>query len=71
MTTLGKTAAALALALSASGLMPIASEAQATSVIEKCRAQVNALWPQDNLEVQRTKHDLVRACVDNGGRIPG
>jgi hypothetical protein len=71
MTTLAKTAAALALGLSASLLMPIASQAQAASVIGQCQEQVNALWPQHNLEVQRTKHDLVRACVQNGGHIPG
>jgi hypothetical protein len=71
MTALGRTLAVLALGLSASLLMPIASQAQAASVIEQCQEQVNALWPQNNLEVQRTKHDLVRACVDNGGRIPG
>jgi len=71
MTALGRTLAVLALGLSASLIMPIVSQAQAASVIERCQEQVNALWPQDNMEVQRTKHDLVRACVQNGGRIPG
>lgn len=71
MTTLGKTVAAFALALSASMLVPIANQAQAASVIEQCQAQVKALWPQTNMEYQRTEHDLVRACVENGGRIPG
>jgi hypothetical protein len=71
MTNLGKTVAAFALALSASLLVPIASQAQAASVIEQCQQQVKQLWPQTNMEYQRTEHDLVRACVTNGGRIPG
>ena len=71
MTTLGKTVAAFALALSASALMPIVSQAQAASVIEQCQEQVKVLWPQTNRNYQRTEHDLVRACVRNGGRIPG
>jgi hypothetical protein len=71
MTTLGKTIAAFALALSASALMPIASQAQAASVIEQCQQQVKRIWPQTNTEYQRTEHDLVRACVQNGGQIPG
>jgi hypothetical protein len=71
MTNLEKTVAASALALSASLLVPIASQAQAASVIEQCQQQVKQLWPQTNMEYQRTEHDLVRACVTNGGRIPG
>ena len=71
MTTFGKTAAVSALGLSMSLLMPIASPAQAASVIEQCQNQVKTLWPQTNMEYQRTEHDLVRACVQNGGRIPG
>jgi hypothetical protein len=71
MTTLGKTVAAFALALSASALMPIAGQAQAASVIEQCQQQVKQIWPQTNMEYRRTEHDLVRACVQNGGQIPG
>jgi hypothetical protein len=71
MTTLAKTVAAFALALSASALMPIGNQAHAASVIEQCQQQVKQIWPQTNMEYQRTEHDLVRACVQNGGRIPG
>jgi hypothetical protein len=71
MTTLGKTIAAFALALSASALMPIGNQAHAASVIEQCQQQVKQIWPQTNMEYQRTEHDLVRACVQNGGHIPG
>jgi hypothetical protein len=71
MTSLGKTVAAFALALSASALMPIGSQAHAASVIEQCQQQVKQIWPQTNMEYQRTEHDLVRACVQNGGHIPG
>jgi hypothetical protein len=71
MTTVGKTIAVFALALSASALMPIASPAQAASVIEQCQEQVKQIWPQTNMEYQRTEHDLARACVQNGGSIPG
>ena len=71
MTTLGRTLAVLALGLSSSLIMPIVSQAQAASVIERCQEQVKALWPQTNTEYQRTEHDLVRACVENRGRIPG
>ena len=71
MSTLGRTVAAFALALSASALMPITSQAQAASVIEQCQEQVKQIWPQTNMEYQRTEHDLVRACVQNGGQIPG
>jgi hypothetical protein len=71
MTTLGKTVAAFALALSASALMPIGNQVHAASVIEQCQQQVKQIWPQTNMEYQRTEHDLVRACVQNDGRIPG
>jgi hypothetical protein len=71
MTTLGKAVAAFALALSASALMPIRNQAHAASVIEQCQQQVKQIWPQTNMEYQRTEHDLVRASVQNGGRIPG
>ena len=71
MTTLGKTVAAFALALSTSTLAPIVSQAHAASTIEQCQEQVKRIWPQSNMEYQRTEHDLVRACVQNGGRIPG
>jgi hypothetical protein len=71
MSTLGKTVAALALALFASTLMPIVSQAQAASLIEQCQEHVRVLWPQTNRNYQRTEHDLVRACVQNGGHIPG
>ena len=71
MTTLGKAVAGFALALSAPALMPIGNQAHAASVIEQCQQQVKQIWPQTNMEYQRTEHDLVRACVQNGGRIPG
>jgi hypothetical protein len=71
VTTLGKTLVAFAFALSASALMPIGNQAHAASVIEQCQQQVKQIWPQTNMEYQRTEHDLVRACVQNGGRIPG
>jgi hypothetical protein len=71
MTTLGETVAALALGLSASLFVPLASQAQAASVIAQCQEQVKTLWPQTNMEYQRTEHNLVRACVQNGGSIPG
>jgi large-conductance mechanosensitive channel len=71
MIVIGKAFAAIALGLSALVLTPIVSHAQGTSVIEQCQEQVKQIWPQTNLEYQRTEHDLVRACVQNGGRIPG
>ena len=71
MSTVGKAAAVLALGVSVSLLMPIAGKAQEPSLAERCEAQVEALWPQDNMEVMRTKADLVRVCMQNGGRIPG
>jgi hypothetical protein len=71
MIAIGKAFAVIALGLSALVLTPLASHAQGASVIEQCQEQVKRLWPQDNMEYQRTEHDLVRACVQNGGRIPG
>jgi hypothetical protein len=41
------------------------------SVRQACRAQASAIWPNVNSEERRTYNDLVRACVQNGGRIPG
>jgi len=71
MIAIGKAFAVIALGLSTLGLTPIASHAQGASVIEQCQEQVKRIWPQTNIEYQRTEHDLVRACVQNGGRIPG
>ena len=68
MIAIGKTFAVIALGLSALVLTPIASQAQGASVIEQCQEQVKRIWPQNNLEYQRTEHDLVRACVQNGAK---
>jgi hypothetical protein len=71
MIAIEKAFAMIALGLSALVLTPIASHAQGANVIEQCQEQVKTLRPQNNMEYQRTEHDLVRACVQNGGRIPG
>jgi hypothetical protein len=71
MIAIEKAFAMIALGLSALVLTPIASHAQGANVIEQCQEQVKTLWPQTNIEYHRTEHDLVRACVQNGGRIPG
>jgi hypothetical protein len=71
MTTLGRAMTAMVIGLSASMLAPIAGEVQAASIVGQCQQQVARLWPQSGVEYERTKEDVLNACVANGGRIPG
>lgn len=71
MTKLHKTIAATVVALSASVLAPGIGKVEAASLIGQCQQQVAHLWPQSGVEYERTKEDVLNACVTNGGRIPG
>ena len=71
MTRLRKTIAVTVTVLSASLLAPGAGNVQAASLIGQCQQQVAHLWPQSDVEYERTKEDVLNACVRNGGRIPG
>jgi hypothetical protein len=70
MTRLQKTIAAVTV-LSAALLAPAAGKVEAASLIGQCQQQVARLWPQSGVEYERTKEDVLNACVANGGRIPG
>ena len=71
MTTLGKAMTAMVIGLSALVLAPGSGELQAASLIGQCQQQVARLWPQSGVEYERTKEDVLNACVTNGGSIPG
>ena len=71
MTKLHKIIAATVVALSFSVLAPGAGKVEAASLIGQCQQQVAHLWPQSGVEYERTKEDVLNACVANGGRIPG
>ena len=71
MTTFGKVMTAVVIGLSASLFTPIAGQVQAASLIGQCQQQVAQLWPQSGVEYERTKEDVLNACVANGGSIPG
>ena len=71
MTKLHKIIAATVVALSVSVFAPGAGKAHAASLIGQCQQQVAHLWPQSGVEYERTKEDVLNACVNNGGRIPG
>ena len=71
MMTLHKAIAAAVTLLSALVLVPGAGKVQAASLIGQCQQQVAHLWPQSGVEYERTKEDVLNACVGNGGRIPG
>ena len=71
MTRVHKTIGATVIALSVSILAPGAGKVQAASLLGQCQQQVAHLWPQSGVEYERTKEDVLNACVVNGGRIPG
>ena len=71
MTRMHKTFTATVIMLSASVLAPSAGKVEAASLIGQCQQQVAHLWPQSGVEYERTKEDVLNACVSNGGRIPG
>ncbi len=49
----------------------LTASAASSSVRTKCRAQVNEKIPNVTTESRRTRTDLFKACVNNGGTIPG
>jgi len=71
MTTFARAMTAVVIGASAAALAPVAGEVQAASLVGQCQQQVAHLWPQIGREYERTKENLVNACVANGGRIPG
>jgi hypothetical protein len=73
VTNLVKAGTVLAAAACVVLLPSLAANAKSgsASVRQACRAQVKVIWPNVNSEERRTRNDLFRACVNNGGRIPG
>jgi hypothetical protein len=50
----------------------VTANALSKSAIRKqCQQQVNARYPTVNAEERRTVNDLMKACMKNGGKIPG
>jgi hypothetical protein len=51
---------------------PVTTNALSKSgVRQQCRQQVKVRYPTVNAEERRTANDLYKACVKNGGKIPG
>lgn len=73
VTNLLKASTVLAAGACVALLPSLAANAQSGSaaVRQACRAQVKVIWPNVNREERRTRNDVFRACVNNGGRIPG